>query len=75
MSTKEFHARSNEHAGIEAGTKFKTIKPHHDVNGDVEVGVELILESIAHFPTRYILKDEAGREWMMPIHSVEKIEE
>ena len=43
MSTKEFHARSNEHAGIEAGTKFKTIKAHHDVNGNVEAGVELIL--------------------------------
>ncbi len=75
MATKEFHSRSNEHAGIEAGTKFKTVKAHHEVNGDVEAGVELTLESIAHYPTRYVLKDDEGREWVMPIHTVEKIEE
>ena len=37
MAIKEFHTRSNEHAGIQAGTKFKTIKVHHEVNGDVKV--------------------------------------
>ena len=75
MPTKEFHLRSNEHGGIEVGAKFKTVKAHHEVNGDLDAGVELTLESIAHYPTRYVLKDGAGRKWTMPIHSVEKIEQ
>ena len=75
MAIKEFHTRSNEHAGIQAGTKFKTIKVHHEVNGVVKVGVELTLKSIAHFPTRYVLKDETGQEWVMPIHTVKKVED
>jgi hypothetical protein len=33
----------------------------------------MTLESIAHYPTRFRLKDEAGRIWTVPIHSVEEI--
>ena len=36
MPTKEFHKTSNEHAGVHVGAKFKTIKSHHEVQGDIE---------------------------------------
>ena len=51
--------------------EFKTVKFHHEVHGDLEEGVELILDSIAHYPTRYLFKDENGKVWTLPIHSVE----
>ena len=75
MSTKEFHKTSNEHAGVNVGAKFKTIKPHHEVQGDVEEGVELTLEEIAHYPTRYKLKDVEGRIWTVPLHTVSPLTE
>ena len=75
MSTKEFHQTSNEHAGANAGTKFKTIKEHHEVQGDLSIGAVLTLDSIAHFPTRFRLKDDVDRIWTVPIHSIEKISE
>ena len=55
--------------------KYKTIKPHHEVLGDLEEGVVLELDSIAHYPTKYRLKDKEGRLWTIPTHSVERIEE
>jgi len=55
--------------------RYKTIKPHHEVLGDLEEGVLLELDSIAHYPTRYRLKDEEGRLWTIPTHSVERVEE
>jgi len=36
-------------------------------------GVEVILDSIIHFPTRYCLKDDKARIWTVPIHSVTPI--
>ena len=75
MTTKEFHKTSNEHAGVNVGARFKTIKPHHEVQGDIEEGVELTLETIAHFPTRYKLKDKEGRIWTVPLHTVSPIAE
>ena len=76
METKEFNKVSSEHSGVRSGTKFITTKFHHEVQGDVEEGTELVLEKIAHFPTRYLLKDENGKIWTLPIHSVkEAIEE
>ena len=75
METKEFDQLSTEHFGVKKGTKFKTVKFHHEVHGDLEEGVELILDSIAHYPTRYLLKDENGKVWTLPIHSVELISE
>ncbi|SVC57868.1 uncharacterized protein METZ01_LOCUS310722, partial [marine metagenome] len=53
-----------------AGAKFITVKAHHEVQGDIAEGVELTLDSIAHFPTRYRLKDDSGRIWTVPIHTV-----
>jgi len=73
MSIKEFHRTSKEHAGVNAGAKFRTIKPHHEVQGDIKEGIELTLESIAHFPTRYKLKDSDGKIWTLPIHTVSLI--
>ena len=75
MSTKEFNKVSSEHFGASKGMKYKTIKPHHEVLGDLEEGVLLELDSIAHYPTRYRLKDEEGRLWTIPTHSVERVEE
>jgi len=75
MTTKEFHKTSNEHAGVNVGAKFKTIKHHHEVQGDIEEGVELTLEEIAHYPTRYKLKDVEGRIWTVPLHTVSPLTE
>ena len=75
MGIKEFDQLSNEHFGVKKGTKFKTVKFHHEVQVDLEKGVELILDSIAHFPTRYLFKDENDKLWTLPIHSVEIISE
>ena len=68
-----FNKLSTEHWGAKVGDKFKTIKHHHEINGDLEEGTELILDSIIHFPTLYRLKDKNGRIWVLPLHSVEKI--
>ena len=73
MGTKEFDQLSNEHFGVKTGTKFKSIKFHHEVQGDLEEGAELVLDAIAHYPTRYLFKDENGRVWTLPIHSVREI--
>jgi hypothetical protein len=75
MPTKEFHKTSNEHAGVNVGAKFKTIKNHHEVQGDIEEGVELTLVEIAHYPTLYKLKDGEGRIWTVPLHTVSPITE
>ena len=75
MPTKEFHKPSNEHAGVNVGTKFRTIKAHHEVQGDIGQGVELTLVEIAHYPTLYKLKDNEGRVWTMPLHTVTPINE
>ena len=75
MSPKEINKVSTEHFGASKGMKYKTIKPHHEVLGDLEEGVLLELDSIAHYPTRYRLKDEEGRLWTIPTHSVERVEE
>ena len=75
MATKEFNQLSSEHFGVKIGTKFKTIKFHHEVQGDLKEGIELVLDAIAHYPTRYLFKDDNGKIWTLPIHSVEKISE
>ena len=72
MGTKEFNQLSSEHFGVKTGTKFKSIKFHHEVQGDLEEGTELVLDAIAHFPTRYLFKDENGKIWTLPIHSVKE---
>ena len=71
---KRFNKLSTEHWGVKVGDRFKTIKPHHEVSGDLEEGTELVLESIAHFPTLYRLKDNNGKIWTLPVHSVKKSE-
>ena len=75
METKEFNKVSSEHSGIRSGTKFITTKFHHEVQGDLEEGTMLVLEKIAHFPTRYLLKDENEKIWTLPIHSVKEATE
>ena len=75
METKEFNKVSSEHSGIRSGTKFITTKFHHEVQGDLEEGTMLVLEKIAHYPTRYLLKDENEKIWTLPIHSVKETTE
>ena len=75
METKEFNKVSSEHSGIRSGTKFITTKFHHEVQGDLEEGTMLVLEKIAHYPTRYLLKDENEKIWTLPIHSVKEATE
>ena len=70
---RKFNTLSNEHFGVKTGDRFKTIKHHHEVNGDLEEGTELVLDSIAHFPTLYKLKDSDGKIWTLPLHSVKQI--
>ncbi|MDP6201801.1 MAG: hypothetical protein QF616_06185 [Candidatus Marinimicrobia bacterium] len=70
MATKNFHTVSDEHGGVNVGTKFKMIKDHQQVQGVLSEGVEVILDNIVHYPTRYRLKDDKARIWTVPIHSV-----
>ena len=70
---RRLNTLSNEHFGVKAGDRFKTIKHHHEVSGDLEEGTELVLDSIAHFPTLYRLKDSDGKIWTLPVHSVKQI--
>ena len=70
---RRFNKTSTEHFGVKAGDRFRTIKHHHEVNGDLNEGTELVLDSIAHFPTLYKLKDNDGKIWTLPLHSVEQI--
>ena len=74
MPPKEFNKVSNKHVEASKGMKFKTIKPHHEVLGDLDEGVVLELDSIAHYPTRYRLRDQDGKLWTVPTHSVEHID-
>ena len=70
---RRFDKPSTEHFGVKVGDRFRTIKHHHEVNGDLNEGTELVLEGIAHFPTLYKLKDNDGKIWTLPLHSVEQI--
>lgn len=72
---KLFHKPSNEHAGMEAGTRVKLLKDHREIGGSIDAGSECIVDEIIHFPTRFRLKDVAGNLWTVPIHSVELIAE
>ena len=73
MSPKEFNKTSSEHVEATKGMRFKTIKPHHEVLGDLQVGSVLELDSIAHYPTRYRLRSDDGKLWTVPTHTVEQI--
>ena len=48
------------------GSKFKLIKLHHEVQGDLSEGVELELYDIVHYPTRYRMKDKDGKITFTP---------
>ena len=73
MANKNFHTVSDEHGGVNVGTKLKLLKDHQEVQGVLSEGVEVILDSIVHFPTRYCLIDDKARIWTVPIHSVTPI--
>ena len=71
---KKFNRRSREHFGVKSGDKFKVIKDHHEVNGDLPKGSITVLIDIAHFPTMYRVKDlKTSKLYTVPVHSVEKM--
>lgn len=75
MAGKEFYKTSLEHGEVKAGTKVKLVKNHHEVGGILPENTTLNISSIAHYPTRYLLKDEDGRIWTVPVHSVQIVSE
>ncbi len=71
--SKEFHLPSDEHGGMEAGTKVTLLRDHREFGQEISIGSQLIVDSIIHFPTRYHLKDTSGKIWTVPIHAVERV--
>ena len=70
----QFYRTSNEHAGVEVGDKFRLIKDHHEVHGDLLKGSVTVLMSISHFPTMYYVQDlDTGKTFTVPLHSVERM--
>ena len=71
---RRFNTMSTEHFGVKKGDKFKTIKHHHEVHGDLEEGSIVVLEGISHFPTMYKVLDlETSRTFTVPVHTVKKM--
>ena len=71
---KKYYRRSKSHWGVNAGDKFKVIKDHHEVNGDLPKDSIVILIEISHFPTMYRVKDlETSRLYTVPVHTVKKM--
>jgi len=44
-----FYGKSDEHAGVEVGDKFRLIKDHHEVHGDLPKGSVTVLMRIVIF--------------------------
>ena len=71
---KRFNKVSTEHWDAKAGDKFKVIKDHHEVNGDLPKDSIVVLMEINHFPTTYYVKDlETSRTFTVPVHTVKKM--
>ena len=71
---KKYYKRSKSHWGVNAGDKFKVIKDHHEVSGDLPKDSIVVLIEINHFPTTYYVKDlETSRTFTVPVHSVKKM--
>ena len=62
---KKYYRRSKSHWGVNAGDKFKVIKDHHEVNGDLPKDSIVVLMEINHFPT--------SRTFTVPVHTVKKM--
>ena len=71
---RKFNKRSKNHWKATAGDKFKVIKDHHEVNGDLPKDSIVVLMEINHFPTTYYVKDLAtSRTFTVPVHTVKKM--
>ena len=71
---RKFNRRSKEHFGVKSGDKFKVIKDHHEVSGDLPKDSIVVLMEINHFPTTYYVKDLAtSRTFTVPVHTVKKM--
>jgi len=71
---KKYFRRSKSHWGVNAGDKFRLIKDHHEVHGDLPQDSIVVLKEISHFPTMYYVQDlETSRTFTVPLHSVEKM--
>ena len=71
---KKYYRRSKSHWDVNAGDKFRLIKDHHEVHGDLSKGSIVVLKEISHFPTQYFVQDlETMKMFTVPVHSVEKM--
>ena len=71
---RKFNKRSKNHWKATAGDKFKVIKDHHEVNGDLPKDSIVVLMEINHFPTTYYVKDLAtSRTFTVPVHTVKRM--
>ena len=71
---KTFNKRSKSHWGVNAGDKFRVIKDHHEVHGDLLKGSIVVLKEISHFPTQYFVHElETMKTFTVPVHTVEKM--
>jgi hypothetical protein len=71
---KTFNKRSKSHWGVNAGDKFRVIKDHHEVHGDLLKGSIVVLKEISHFPTQYFVHElNTMKTFTVPVHTVEKM--
>ena len=71
---RRINTMSTEQFGDKKSEKFKTIKHHHEVHGDLEEGSIVVIEGISHFPTMYKVLDlETSRTFTVPVHTVKKM--
>ena len=61
--------------GLKFANPLKVIKRKNFRTTVEKLTSILELENIAHYPTRYRLRDNEGNIWTLPTHSVEKIQE
>jgi hypothetical protein len=60
---------------IQTGTKLKLIKEKFTSYGLLKMGEIVILEEITHFPTRFTVKDNQGKNWNLFSYDFEVINE
>ncbi len=71
---RKFNKRSKNHWKATAGDKFRVIKDHHEVHGDLPKGSIVVLKEISHFPTQYFVHElETMKTFTVPVHTVEKM--
>ena len=60
---------------IEIGVKLKLVKEKNTSYGILKKNEIVILEEITHFPTRFNVIDNKGKNWILLSHDFDKIDE